>query len=282
MEGVLQKLNRPKALVVVVVVAFVVNGLLFYRYQHSITEALTSGSSLAAEPGAVATAAPASFSVPAEQQKSSSPKKKTDDAKKGILATALDKLGLDVDGSSETSQTPYVPLSRLSASPAPETGDAPAGANATEAPSTKEETPATEWEADEQAADEPTPAKPEPASAPDRREPDEPPRRPRSAPTTAPPIPQDPPESADAAPNGTLEEPAPEEESTERGEEPPIPPPFLNEEEDRPSAPAEQPGPLVPPTSPAQCEGGGLEDEDECLDFDAPEGKKEPRKDHKE
>src|SRR5919112_981249 len=122
MEGVLQKLNRPKTLVVVVVVAFVIDGLLFYRYQHSITKALTSG------PSAVATAAPTSFTAPTEQkgsspteQKGSSSTKKTDGAKKGILATALDALGLD--GSSETAQTPYVPLSRLSASSPPETRD---------------------------------------------------------------------------------------------------------------------------------------------------------------
>src|SRR5215210_6912428 len=107
MEGVLKKLNRPKALVIVVVIAFIINALLFYRYQHNLSEALAAGPSLAAaEPSSiVSTAAPTSFAAPAEQ-KASSPAKKTDGERKGILATALDTLGLAP--SSVSSQIPYV------------------------------------------------------------------------------------------------------------------------------------------------------------------------------
>src|SRR5215204_2573544 len=105
MEGVLQKLNRPKALVIVVVIAFVIDGLLLYSYQHNITEALAAGPSLAAaEPSStVSTAVPTSFAVPTSQKASSSAKG-TDGEKRGILASASDTLGLAP--SSVSSQTP--------------------------------------------------------------------------------------------------------------------------------------------------------------------------------
>src|SRR5215212_2340675 len=131
MEGVLQSLNRPKALVIVVVIAFIINGLLFYRYQHNLSEALAAGPSLAAaEPSTVSTAAPTSFAVPAGQKESSSAKEASG-KKKGILATALETLGLDssLRSSQGSSLTPYVPLSHLSAASPQETRNARAGTN---------------------------------------------------------------------------------------------------------------------------------------------------------
>ena len=130
MEGVLQILNRPKALVVVVVIAFIINGLLFYRYQHNLSEALAAGPSLAAaEPSTVATATPTSFAVPSGQKESSSTKETDGKKRRGIRATALDTLGLAPSpGSSQgSSLTPYVPLSHLSASSPQETRNAQAG-----------------------------------------------------------------------------------------------------------------------------------------------------------
>src|SRR5215208_931586 len=133
MEGVLKMLNRPKALVIVVVIAFIINGLLFYRYQHNLSEALAAGPSLEGEPSAVSTAAPTSFAVPAREKESSSSKEADGKKKRGILATALGTLGLDrslgsLQGSPlGSSLTPYVPLSHLSAASPQETYDAQAG-----------------------------------------------------------------------------------------------------------------------------------------------------------
>jgi hypothetical protein len=283
MEGVLQKLNRPKALLVVVVVAFVIDGLLLYRYQHSITEAFAAGPSLAAEPSTVSTAAPTSFAVPTSQ-KASSPAKKTDGDRKGILASALDTLGLA--RSSGSSQIPYVPLSHLSASSPQETHDAPVGANPTATPPTEEEVSASDREVDEQAVDAAaTPAVLGPASVPDDEEP-EPQERPSAASPIVSPAPPDSTESADAVPNSILEESsAPEEnESTERGEALWQPPP--DEETRPPSSPVEQTGPPLAPTSQAQCTDRafaafGFENEDECLSFVTSQGKDKRGEDEK-
>jgi cytoskeletal protein RodZ len=275
MEGVLKKLNRPKALVIVVVIAFIINALLFYRYQHNLSEALAAGPSLAAaEPSSiVSTAAPTSFAVPAEQ-KASSPAKKTDAESKGILASALDTLGLAP--SSGSSQIPYVPLSHLSASSPKETHDAPVDANSTGAPSTEEVAPAADREVNEQALDAAaTPTVLGPASVPDDEEP-EPKERPSAASPIAPPAPQNSTESADTAPNGALRESAPEEdESTERGEALWQPPP--DEETHPPSGPVERTGPPLAPTSQAQCRDRGFaafgfENEDECLSLVTSQG----------
>ena len=295
MEGVLKMLNRPKALVIVVVIAFIINGLLFYRYQHKLSEAVAAEPSLAvAEPGTVSTAAPTSFAVPAGEKESSSAKEADGKKKRGILATALDTLGLDRSlGSPQesplgSSLTPYVPLSHLSAASPQETYDTQAGTDLTEASPIEEVAPASNRTADKPAAEEAASAESGPASVPDQKEEAPVRERPREAPTIAPPTPDDSPEPADdAAPKGALRETAPEEETAPKKEStegeaalPELPP---DEKPDTPSAPAEQPGPPPAPKSQAQCADGGFavfgfENEDECLRFAAPPDKSEPAK----
>src|SRR5215207_3717263 len=265
MEGVLQILNRPKALLVVMVIAFIINGLLFYRYQYNLSEALAAGSDLVGEPSSVATAAPTSFAVPAGEKESSSAKEADGKKKRGILATALGTLGLDRSlGSPQgSSLTPYVPLSHLSASFPQETQDAQADANSTEAPATEEVAPASSRTVDEPAVDEAAGAQSGPASVPDQKEEAAPRKRLREAPTVAPPVPDDdsPGLTDDGAPKGALRETAPEEETAPKKEStdgeaaPPELP--LDEKTDPPSAPAEQPGaPLA--KGQAQCKDGGF------------------------
>ena len=295
MEGVLQILNRPKALLVVVVIAFIINGLLFYRYQHNLSEALAAGPSLAAaEPSTVSTATPTSFAVPAGQ-KASSPAKEADGGRKGTLATTLDTLRLAFSPSSSqgSSQTPYVPLSNLSASSPQETHDAQADVNPTEAPITEEVAPASNRTVDKPAAEEAGSAESGPASAPNEKEEAAARERLKDAPTIAPPTPDDSPESADdGPPKGALRETAPEEETAPKkesaeGEAAPTELP-TDEKPDSPSAPAEQPGPpLVALKGQAQCTNGGFaifgfENEDECLRFVAPRDKSEPAKGKKD
>ena len=299
MEGVLQSLNRPKALVIVVVIAFIINGLLFYRYQHNLSEALAAGPSLEGEPSAVATAAPTSFAVPAGQKEPPSAKE-AGGKKKGILATALGTLGLDrslgsPQGSPQgSSQIPYVPLSHLSAGSPQETYDTQAGTDLTEVPATEEVAPASNRTADKPAAEEAASAESGPASVPDQKVDAAPRERLREAPRVAPPAPDDDsPESADdGAPNGTLRETAPKEEETAPKKDSTegeaalskLPP---DEKPDPPSAPAEQPGPPLAPKSQAQCTDGGFavfgfENEDECLRFVAPQDKSDPAKGKKD
>jgi len=283
MEGVLQILNRPKALLVVMVIAFIINGLLFYRYQHKLSEAA------AAEPSAVATATPTSFAVPAGQKESSSAKEADGKKKRGILATALSTLRLDRSlGSPQgSSLTPYVPLSHLSALSLQENRNAQTGTDPSEAPPTEEVVPASNRTVDEPAADEAASAKSGPASVPDQKQ-DAAPREPlKKAPTIAPPAPEDDShESADdAAPKGALRETALDKESAEGEAAPPELPP--DEKPSPPSAPAEQPGPPLAPKSQAQCTNGGFavfgfENEDDCLRFVAPRGESEPAKGQKD
>ena len=289
MEGVLKMLNRPKALVVVVVIAFIINGLLFYRYQHNLSEALAAGPSLAAaEPSTVSTATPTSFAVPAGQ-KASSPAKEADGDRKGTLAITLGTLSLAFSPSSSqgSSHTPYVPLSNLSASSPQETRDARADANSTEAPPTEEVAPASNRTVDKPAAEEAASAESGPASVPNEKEEAAARERLREAPTIAPPAPDgDSPESAgDGAPKGALRETAPEKKSTEGEAAPPELPP--DEKPDPPPAPAEKLGPPLALKSQAQCTNGGFavfgfENEDECLRFAAPRDENEPAKGHKD
>jgi hypothetical protein len=218
-----------------------------------------------------------------------------DGKRRGVLATALGTLELDHSlGSPQgLSQTPYVPLSRLSASSPQETCNAQADANSTDAPATEEVAPASNRTIDGPAADEAAPAESGPASVPDQKEEATPRERLREAPTIAPPAPEDDSleSTDDGVPKGALRETAPEEEtapkkeSTEGEAAPPELPP--DEKPDLPSAPAEQPGP--PPTlkGQAQCTDGGFavfgfENEDECLRFAAPRGESEPAKGQKD